>query len=818
MRVLKFGGTSVADAGRLKLVSDIVLSKFEKKDSIAIVVSAFSGMTDLLLKMVRQARENNPEYLEAFKAFTTKSHSVAKELLDKQAYDALVKDLDENHDKLKDILSGVSLIQEASPKTKDFVVSFGERNCAFILANYLKNLGHPAHYIDARKCIKTDDNYGAAIVDFELTNSAINEQLSKTGNIYIITGFIGSEKDSGVTTTLGRGGSDYTAAIFAAALDAEELEIWTDVNGVLTSDPRRVKKAYTIPELSYQEAAEMSHFGAKVLYGPTISPVKAKDIPTRIKNTFQPKHPGTLIHRSPQRLGKVISGLSSIRDVALVSLEGTGMQGIPGMAYRLFKSIAEGQINIIMITQASSEHSITIAIKDGDKEICKSLIKKEFQSELERKFLDPIKVKPDLCLLAIIGENMKNSPGVAGRLFHTLGVNGVNIEAIAQGSSELNITFAINKNDEVKALNSIHDAFFLSEYKTLHVYMVGVGLIGSTLIRQIKDNYKKILKESRVEIIVNGLSNSRKMLFSEEGIDIDNYKEALDNSNTKADLATFIDKVIDDNHPHTIFVDNTASKLIPEHYERLLENKIAISTPNKIALSSGLERYKQLKALSGAQNIPLNFETNVGAGLPVISTLKSLTSSGDKIKKIEAVLSGSVSYIFNTFDSTMQFSDVVKDAQTKGLTEPDPREDLSGSDVKRKILILARESGFEIEEEDIQIEGILTEKAMVATSIEEFYTVLESDNSHYAKLIQAAETKNSRLRFIASYENGKGKISLQMVDMQNPFYSLNGSDNMIVIYSDRYSNTPLVIRGPGAGADVTAAGLLAEIISMGSVL
>lgn len=818
MRVLKFGGSSVADSARLKKVADIVLDKFNKQESLAVVVSAFSGMTDLLISMVQMAKENDREYLTAYQTFTTKAHTIAKELLSSEAYKAVASDLDENHSKLKDLLSGVSLIQEASPKTKDFVVSFGERNCAYILANYLDHLGHPAEYLDARQCIITDHNFGGAIVDFELTNKAISQKVDKQGKIYIITGFIGSEKETGVTTTLGRGGSDYTAAIFASALEASALEIWTDVNGVLTSDPRRVSKAYTIPEMTYKEAAEMSHFGAKVLYAPTIRPVKEKNIPTYIKNTFEPDHPGTLIHENAETSDKIISGLSSIKDVALVSLEGSGMQGVPGIAYRFFKCIAEGNINIIMITQASSEHSITIAIKEGDKELCKSLIEKEFEVEIARRFIDPIKVKEELCLLAIIGENMKNSPGVAGRLFHTLGINGINIEAIAQGSSELNITFAVNKKDEEKALNSIHDAFFLSQYKTLHVYMVGVGLIGSTLINQIKENYQDILENSRVEILVKGLSNSRKMVFSDEGIDMNNYKSALEASETKADISSFIDQAIADNNPHAIFVDNTASKLIPQHYARLLENKIAISTPNKIALSSGLERYKSLKALSGSHNIPLNFETNVGAGLPVISTLKSLTSSGDKISKIEAVLSGSVSYIFNNFNSERLFTEVVKEAQEKGLTEPDPREDLSGADVKRKLLILARESGFDLEEKDVKIEGILTNNCLNAKDIDGFYKVLESDNPHYTSLIKEAEAKNCHLRFIASYENGEGKISLQSVAMDNPFYGLSGSDNMIVIYSDRYKETPLVVRGPGAGASVTAAGLLAEIISMGSIL
>lgn len=818
MRVLKFGGTSVANAERLKLVSDIVINKFNDDKGICVIVSAFSGVTDLLLGTVSQAQISDKEYIKTLETFTSKVHEVASKLLGQETYNSIIPDLDENHAKIRNLLEGVFLIKEASPKTKDYIVSFGERNSAFVLSKYLQKQGQPAEYLDARTCVKTDNTFGSAIVDFELTNKTIQEKVAKTGKIYVITGFIGSDAESGITTTLGRGGSDYSAAIFAAALDAKELEIWTDVDGVLTSDPRKVKKAYTIPELSYQEAAEMSHFGAKVLYAPTIRPVKEKNIPTRIKNTFEPDHPGTLIHTDAVSSGNIISGLSSIKDVALVSLEGSGMQGIPGIAYRFFKCIAEGSINVIMITQASSEHSITIAIKDSDKESCKSLIENEFELEIRKRFIEPVKVKEQLCLLAIIGENMKNSPGVAGRLFDTLGKNGINLEAIAQGSSELNITFAINKKDESKALNSIHDAFFLSEYKTIHVYMVGVGLIGSTLLEQIENNYKKIIEDSRVEIIVNGLSNSRKMIFSEDGIAVDNYKKLLDEGDVKADISLFIDRVLSDNFAHSVFVDNTASKLIPEHYSRLLENNIAISTPNKIALSSGLQRYKSLKALSGLRNIPLNFETNVGAGLPVISTIKSLTSSGDKIKRIEAVLSGSVSYIFNNFDSSRNFIDVVKEAQEKGLTEPDPREDLSGTDVKRKILILARESGFEVEESDIDIKDILSNACLSASNVDAFYEALATDNQLFTSLIQAAEAKDLRLRFIASYENGRGKISLQEVDNQNPFYSLSGSDNMIVIYSNRYNETPLVIRGPGAGADVTAAGLLAEIISMSSIL
>ena len=814
MRVLKFGGTSVANAERLRQVTDIVSNQYAEDTKLCIVVSAFSGMTDLLLNTVQQAEAGDPEYLKSSEQFISKAHSVAKELLDTSMYEEIIDELNSNHQNFKNLLAGVSLIKEASPKTKDFVVSFGERNCAFILSQYMKAIGLPAEYIDARKVIKTDNNFGSAIVDFGLTNKLIKERLSSDDAIYIATGFIGSEKESGVTTTLGRGGSDYSAAIFAAALGADELQIWTDVDGVLTSDPRVVNRAYPIPELSYLEAAEMSHFGAKVLYAPTIRPVKEKNIPTRIKNTFNPKHKGTLIHDSVSESSGIISGLSSIKDVTLISLEGSGMQGIPGMAYRLFKSMADGKINIIMITQASSEHSICIAIKSSNTAKAKSLIDKEFEAESTRGLIEPTKLTEDLCLLAVVGENMKNSPGVSGRLFDTLGKNGINVEAIAQGSSELNITFAVHKKDEAKALNAVHDAFFLSEYKQVHLFIVGVGLIGSTLLHQIRDHFPDIKENSKIELFLNGLSNSRKMEFSEEGIPFDNFEEVLETAEETADISQFIDKMIEMNFPYAVFVDNTASKLIPEHYHRIIENNIAISTPNKIALSSSLNKYKKLKALSGSKNIPLNFETNVGAGLPVISTLKSLTTTGDKITSLEAVLSGSVSFIFNNFSSDKKFIDVVKEAQAKGLTEPDPRDDLSGSDVKRKILILAREAGFDLEESDVTIKPILSEACLKAETVEDFYTELEKDSDRFTEMAKTAESQGEKLRFIASYKDGRGTISLQSVKSTNPFYALSGSDNMIVFYSKRYNETPLVVRGPGAGAAVTSAGLLAEILNM----
>lgn len=817
MKVLKFGGTSVANAERLRLVKDIIVDNTTSTGNLYVVVSAFSGVTDMLISMTNLAKDND-DYKPSFKEFKKKVNTIAENLLSRGLFQSIKSDLEENHNILDNLLSGVQLIQEASDRTRDYILSFGERNCAFVFAHYLMDSGYDAEYIDARKYVKTDDSYGSARVNFEKTNKIIQEKLLDNDKIYVITGFIGSDYSSGRTTTLGRGGSDYSAAIIAAAVSAEVLEIWTDVDGVLTSDPRKVKNAYPIEELSYAEAMEMSHFGAKVLYSPTIRPVRESGIPTKIKNTFNPKHPGTLIHHTNNKKDKSISGLSAIENVALVTVEGTGMQGVSGIASRLFRSLASQDINIIMITQASSEHSITVAIMQSDSDNAKKCIEEEFAFELRRNLVDPVKVHSHNALIAIIGENMKNSPGVAGTLFSTLGNNGINIEAIAQGSSELNISFAVKQNCANKAMNAIHDAFFLSEHKTVHLYMIGIGLIGNTLLDQIQENIESIREDSGINIVINGLSNSKKMLLSEEGIDLRSYKEALGTDGEAADIELFVDKMIDYNQAHTIFIDSTANAEIPKQYLKILSHSIAISTPNKIGYSSSMENYKAIKSAEQKYKVPFNFETNVGAGLPVISTLKGLINSGDKIHKIEAVLSGSVSYIFNNFNTDTVFHDIIKEAQQLGYTEPDPREDLSGNDVRRKLLILARESGLFIEEADIDIENFLPQGAMAASSVDDFYELVKNKNDFFKNMIESAEAANKKLRFIASLENGKGKISLQQVSSDNPFYSLSGSDNMIAFFTKRYNKTPLLVRGPGAGADVTAAGVLAEIINMSNVI
>lgn len=817
MIVLKFGGTSVASADRLRSVKEILLKYFDNEDRVIVVVSAFSGVTDLLISSADLAESGDDTYIDKIDSFFQKSHTIAKDLLSDESYNKIKKTLVDNHSSLKSLLSGVFLIQEASQKTRDYILSFGERNCAFIFSNYLIEQGISAEYIDARNYIKTDDSFGKAQVDFKETNKLIQDKFLNFKGIGVVTGFIGSDSKSGRTTTLGRGGSDFTAAIFASATDAKELQIWTDVSGVLTCDPRKVKKAYSIKELSYSEAMELSHFGAKVLYYPTIRPVKQKGIPTRIKNTFAPEDVGTLIHDNAPESQNLISGLSSINDISIISLEGLGLQGVSGTANRLFRSLAEGNINVIMITQASSEHSISLAISEDQVDAAKTRIDEEFKNEIKRKLVYPAKVEKNLCLMAVVGENMKDQPGVSGKLFSTLGKNGINIEAIAQGSSELNITFAIHSKDQIKALNTIHDSFFLSEHKTIHLFIVGVGLIGSKLLEQISENHSKIKENLGLEIVVNGISNSRKMVINNDGLDLSSYKGDLEKGRD-ADLSSFISQMVECNFAHTVFIDNTASPLVPEHYLEILKNNIAISTPNKIALSADLKDYNMIKGVAKQYNTPILFETNVGAGLPVISTLKNMVDSGDFITKIEAVLSGSLSYIFNTFDGSQKFSDVVKDAKAKGFTEPDPRDDLSGADVKRKILILAREAGYNIENHDIEIDSMLSEEAKSAEDVNAFLSVLEKEDNHFAQLYKDAKLKNQKLRFIATFDGYRGKIALTPVNSDSPFYGLGGSDNMIAFYSERYNNTPLVVRGPGAGADVTAAGVLSEIINVGKVL
>ena len=817
MKVLKFGGSSVAKPERIKGVIEILKDLYIKGEKFTVVFSAFGGVTDSLIRMSSLAAKGDESYHLLFDEFQKRHLEAAKVLIGNDLLKARLPQLKDNHDVLKNILYGIFLVREASPRTMDYVLSFGERNAAFIIAHALQENGINAKFLDARKIIKTDKNFGTAKVDFNLTYEKIRAYYTENPEIQIVTGFIASAK-GGLTTTLGRGGSDYTASLLGAGLRASHIEIWTDVDGVLTADPRKVKKAFTIPSMTYSEAMEMSHFGAKVIYPPTLQPALIKRIPIYIKNTFNPFFVGTFISDKSDSAGRAVKGISSISHIALLTLSGSGLFGVPGIAGRLFSALAQADINVILITQGSSEHAISFAIQPQLAKKAKKKVEEAFEYEIQMGNINSVKVEDDLAVVAIIGENMRYRPGISGRMFQGLGKNGVNAVAIAQGSSELNISVVINRTDESKALNALHEAFFLSDTKELHLFMIGVGLIGSTLLKQIQ-HQAAFLKEKRaLEIKIIGLANTKKMLFNENGIQLENWKAALLQEGEDTDITRFIGRMRELNLSNTIFVDNTADATISSYYESILDSSISISTPNKIATSSTYLQYQRLKNIAQKRGVQFLYETNVGAGLPVISTLNDLMNSGDRIIKIEGVLSGSLSFIFNSFKKGTKFSDVVKEARQLGYTEPDPRIDLNGIDVRRKLIILAREAGLSLEAQDVVVENILPESCQKAATIEELFEQLEKVDAVFDALLEKASKEKKVLRMVAQLNEGKAKIGLQAVESSHAFYSLSGSDNMIIFTTERYKERPLIIRGPGAGAEVTAAGVFAEIITIGTFL
>ncbi len=817
MKVLKFGGSSVGTPDRIKGIISILKEYRKRGEQFTVVFSAFSGVTDSLIEMATKAANADASYVDTYKAFQKRHIAAIKKLLSGTREKKALAEMKETHQTLKDLLNGIFLVREASPRTMDYVLSFGERSSAYIIAHALSESRIAAEFLDARTIIKTDKKFGAAQVDLETTYDLVKAHYNNTSKVQIVTGFIGSDK-GGLTTTLGRGGSDYTAALIGAGLDAEAIEIWTDVDGVLTADPRKVKSAFTIPSMTYGEAMEMSHFGAKVIYPPTIQPAYTKNIPIYIKNTFNPIFEGTFISHESDNSGPAVKGISSISDVALLTLSGSGLFGVPGIAGRLFNSLAQAGINIILITQGSSENAISFAIEPKSSKRAKRTVEKEFKNEMQSNLVNPVKVEGDLAVMAIIGENMRLQPGIAGRMFRALGKNGINATAIAQGSSELNISVVINKEDERKALNALHESFFLSETKTLHLFMVGVGLIGGTLIKQIKNQAKLLKERGGLAIKIVGLSNSKKMLFNEQGINLSSWKKQLDASKEKTSFNGFIEKMKDMNLSNTIFIDNTANKKIATYYHEILDSSISISTPNKVATSSSYIQYQKLKSTAEKRGVHFMYETNVGAGLPVISTLNDLTNSGDRIIKIEGILSGSLSFIFNSFVEGTKFSNIVKEARERGYTEPDPREDLNGLDVRRKIVILARETGLALEPDDVAIQNILPQACTDAKTVDKLMKELEKADDYFEAMRAKAAKKGQVLRMIAKLHRGKASIALEGVDETHPFYSLSGSDNMIVFTTERYKERPLVVRGPGAGAEVTAAGVFAEIIKIGNLL
>lgn len=815
MKVLKFGGTSVANAQNIKLVLDIVLNK-AKQEKLIVVVSAFTKVTDLLVLASQKAASNDESFKEVVAEIEKKHLDAIKELIPVSEQSSALSHIKRIINHLETLLEGCFLLGELSPRTSDTILSFGELLSSYIIAEALKQHHRNSGYKDSRELIKTNNNFGKAAVDFEISNPLIaNYFASNNAQIVIMPGFIATSVD-GIGTTLGRGGSDYTAAILAGALNVSELEIWTDVNGMFTANPKIVKQAQPIATISYQEAMELSHFGAKVLYPPTIQPVLRKNIPILIKNTFEPQAEGTYISNQNTAPTNPVKGISHIDKITLITLEGSGMIGVAGSSKRLFEVLSHENINVIFITQASSEHSICIGILNTDAEKAENAINKAFAVEISQNKIDPCIVEKDLCIIALVGENMKNHQGLSGRMFSTLGKNNVNIRAIAQGASERNISAVINERDVKKALNALHENFFEENTKQLNLFVMGVGNVGEKFIEQIHQQ-KKFLKENlKINLRVIALSSSRKMHFDEEGISLKDWKSLLENGET-ATMEAFISKVKSLNLRNSIFVDITANQSVSETYEQYLKQNVAVVTCNKIACSSGYDNYKNLKNLSRQYNAPFLFETNVGAGLPVIDTVKNLIASGDKVNKIQAVLSGSLNFIFNNFDENNSFHDVVKEAGVQGFTEPDPKIDLSGVDVARKILILIRESGYQMEIEDIQNNSFLPSECMNTTNNDDFFKSLVTYKSHFENLLAQAKSKDSRLKFVATFENGKASVGLEFIPRESPFYNLEGKDNIVQFYTDRYIDQPLLIKGAGAGAAVTASGIFADVIRVGNI-
>ncbi len=814
MQVLKFGGTSVANAENIQKVISIV-SEAIKKDKTVVVVSALGGVTDLLLDAASIASNGNESYNEKLGLFQQRHLDCVNTLIQSDNKTQLITQVEKVCKELNNLFDGIFMLGELTARTKDRIASYGEFLSSQIISVAFEEKKIKSQWKDARDLIQTNAAFGAAVVDYNETNARIKDFINKTDtNLFLIPGFIASDF-SGITTTLGRGGSDYTAAIFAAALDATNLEIWTDVSGMMTADPRLCLNAKIIPHIAYQEAMELSHFGAKVIYPPTIQPVMTKNIPVWIKNTFAPNDFGTKISNvnvadSAKNETNIVRGISSINNVSLITLEGSGMIGIPGFSKRLFESLSNERINVILITQSSSEHSISVAIEGDASEKAVNSVNAAFFNEIALQKVEPLKIEKNLSIVALVGENMRNHTGVSGRMFSAMGRNGINIRAIAQGSSEKNISAVIDTNDVKKTINVLHEEFFETTFKQVNVFLAGAGNVGSKLLAQLQQQTSFLMEKMRLNIRLTGIINSKKMLIDESGIDIERWRDSL-NSGEPADLQKFVQTVLDLNLRNSVFVDITANDEVASIYYKLLHKSIAVVACNKVAASSSYENYRKLKDLSREFNAPFLFETNVGAGLPVISTINDLIHSGDRIHKIEAVLSGTLNFVFNHYDGKRKFAEVVKQAQDEGYTEPDPRLDLGGTDVMRKIMILAREAGECMEMDTIANSSFMPEACMKGT-VSEFYTSMEQYEAHFKELFSNADKAGNKLKFVASFENGKASVGLQHIHPKHDLFHLYGKDNIVLFYTDRYKEQPLVVKGAGAGAEVTASGVFADII------
>lgn len=813
MKVMKFGGTSVGDPGSLQRVKKIIE---KEREPVIVIVSALGGVTDRLLLAANFALNGNPGYKTLIEEIVLRHEELIEKMISSpDDKEELKQKTGHLFEELRNILQGVFLIGDLSQKTSDKIVSYGERFSSLIISKIIDM----AQLYDATKFIKTDKQFHNHIPDLARSNELIRKTFSEMPppRVAVVPGFISSSNDNNDITNLGRGGSDYTAAIIAAAMNASVLEIWTDVDGFMTADPKIINSAYVIEELSFTEAIELSNFGAKVIYPPTIFPVYHKNIPIRVKNTFHPETEGTLIKNiEPSRNGKIIKGISSINDTALITIQGLGMVGVIGVNKRIFSALADNGISVFIVSQASSENSSSIGVRSQDALLSQQVLRKEFAHEIGMGSINDIIVEYDLATIAIVGQNMKHVPGIAGKFFGALGRNGISIVALAQGGGETNISCVIAKSDLKKSLNVIHDSFFLSPYQELNLFIVGTGTVGGNLLEQIKQQQSTLKEQNKLRINIVGIANGRKALFTREGIPLDGYFDNLMANGVQSSPERIREEIIKMNIFNSVFVDCTASPDIAKLYGELMAKNISVVTANKIAASSDYESYRYLKETARKTGVKFLFETNVGAGLPIINTMNSLTNSGDKIVKLEAVLSGTLNFIFNTLSEDIPFSKAIRMAVEAQFAEPDPRIDLSGLDVTRKLVILSREAGANVNQSDVK-KNLFVPQKYFDGSLEEFWkTIPEMDTSFEARRQELAK-EGKRLRFVASYDNGNCEVGLREVEQGHPFYDLEGSNNIIMITTERYNEYPMVIKGYGAGAGVTAAGVFSDIISIANI-
>lgn len=810
MKVMKFGGTSVGSVDSILKVKQIVEAA---EEPVIVVVSALGGITDKLINTSQMAANGDAEYEKEYREIVNRHIEMVYTVIPAgEGRTVLLDKVNELLSELKDIFQGIYLIKDLSSKTSATIVSYGERLSSIIAATLIKG----AVWYDSRNFIKTEKKHAKHILDSELTTSLVKETFDEIPQVALVPGFISSDKNSGEVTNLGRGGSDYTASIIAASLNAASLEIWTDVDGFMTADPRVISTAYTINELSYVEAMELCNFGAKVVYPPTIYPVCHKNIPILIKNTFNPEAPGTIIKQEVDSGSKAIKGISSINDTTLITVTGLGMVGVIGVNFRIFKALAQNGISVFMVSQASSENSTSIGVRNQDAALACEVLNEEFAKEIEMGEISPVVAEMNLATIAIVGENMKHTPGIAGKLFGTLGRNGISVIACAQGASETNISFVVEAKSLRKSLNVIHDSFFLSEYQVLNLFICGTGTVGGSLIEQIRCQQQKLMQERGLKLKVVGIADGHRALFTRAGIDLASYREEMEEKGIPSSAAVLHDEIIGMNIFNSVFVDCTASAEVASLYKEFLMHNISVVAANKIAASSDYSIYSELKQIARRRGVKFLFETNVGAGLPIINTINDLINSGDKILKIEAVLSGTLNYIFNKISADVPFSQTIKMAQEERYSEPDPRIDLSGKDVIRKLVILAREAGYKLEQTDVE-KHLFVPSDFFEGPLEEFWKKVPSLDADFEARRRKLESENKRWRFVAKLENGKGSVSLQEVDSKHPFYGLEGSNNIILLTTERYKEYPMMIQGYGAGASVTAAGVFADIMSIANI-